>query len=91
MINPRLLAIIPAGGGSKGLPRKKYYWVGRKALNWLDNWGFFAFKIRNENLSFMTDKTISYVIPEKMSRDIDGHMDLKYCAVILNNESDFYV
>lgn len=40
---------------------------------------------------FMADKTTNYVMPENMSRDIDGHMDLKYCAVILNNESDFYV
>lgn len=39
----------------------------------------------------MADKTTNYVMPENMSRDIDGHMDLKYCAVILNNESDFYV
>ena len=39
-----------------------------------------------DTLCFMTDKTLGYLMPEKMSRDIDGHVDLKYCAVILNKE-----
>ena len=35
---------------------------------------------------FMTDKTTNYVMPENMSRDIDGHTDLKYCGEILNKK-----
>ena len=84
--------LINDNGFINSISKPKFSFMRRQDLpeTYMANGAIYIINIKSfkETLSFMTDKTMSYVMQEKMSRDIDGHMDLKYCAVILNNESD---
>jgi CMP-N,N'-diacetyllegionaminic acid synthase len=75
-----------------GISNNKYSFMRRQDLPkiYMPNGSIYIINTKSfkEVNSFMTNKTLSYIMSKEKSRDIDERIDLDFCTLIINKKTD---